>query len=47
MTCAKHGWVGELYDALTCPKMLVPFTAAEGAADHTELSGRTLFHQRS
>jgi hypothetical protein len=36
-----------LYDALTCPKTLTRFTAAEGAGDHCEMNARTLFHQRS
>jgi pimeloyl-ACP methyl ester carboxylesterase len=37
----------KLYEALEVPeKQLVRFTAAEGAADHTEASGRALYHQR-
>ena len=37
----------KLYEALEVPeKKLVRFTAAEGAADHTEASGRALYHQR-
>ena len=36
-----------LYEALEVPeKRLVRFTAAEGAADQTEASGRALYHQR-
>lgn len=36
-----------LYDALTCPKTLLEFTAAEGAGDHCEAQARTLYHQRT
>ena len=37
----------KLYEAVEVPeKRLVRFTAAEGAADHTEASGRALYHQR-
>jgi pimeloyl-ACP methyl ester carboxylesterase len=35
-----------LYDALTCPKDFVSFTAAEGAGEHCESGNRSLFHQR-
>lgn len=34
------------YDALTCPKKLLRFTAAEGAGDHCEMSNRSLLNQR-
>src|SRR5215210_3200754 len=37
----------KLYEALEVPeKRLVRFTGAEGAGDHTEASGRALYHQR-
>jgi pimeloyl-ACP methyl ester carboxylesterase len=36
----------ELYEAITAPKILVPFTMAEGAGMHTEALARTLYHQR-
>ena len=36
----------KLYEAITQPKVLVPFTAAEGASMHTESLARTLYHQR-
>ena len=39
---AKH-----LYDALTCPKTFVRFTAAEGADDHCEGSARSVYFQRA
>jgi hypothetical protein len=42
-------WPGqsrELYDALTCPKALVAFTAAEGADGHCEPLAPTLRNQR-
>jgi hypothetical protein len=32
--------------AITAPKALVPFTAAEGAGMHTEALARTLYDQR-
>ena len=35
-----------LYDAITAPKVLVPFTAAEGAGMHCEVMARTLYEQR-
>jgi pimeloyl-ACP methyl ester carboxylesterase len=38
--------VRTLFDALTCPKRFVAFTAAEGAGGHCEPLARTLFHQR-
>jgi pimeloyl-ACP methyl ester carboxylesterase len=31
-----------LFDALTCPKRLIRFTAAEGAGDHCEMMNRSL-----
>ena len=36
----------QVYGALTCPKTLVRFTAAEGAGDHCEMHNRTLLDQR-
>ncbi|MEO6826299.1 MAG: alpha/beta fold hydrolase [Microbacteriaceae bacterium] len=34
------------YKALTCPKKLIKFTAAEGAGEHTEMNNRSLLNQR-
>ncbi len=42
-------WPGqsqEVFDALACPKILVPFTAAEGANWHCEPKARGLYDQR-
>ena len=42
-------WPGqskELYDGLTSPKKLIPFTKAEGANMHIEPMGRALLEQR-
>jgi alpha-beta hydrolase superfamily lysophospholipase len=36
-----------LYDALTCPKALLHFTAAEGAGDHVETMNRSLLNRRA
>jgi dienelactone hydrolase len=36
-----------LYDALTCRKELVTFTAAEGGDEHCQAGALTLFHQRA
>ena len=36
-----------LYDALTCPKTFIRFTAAEGAGDHCEGSARSVYFQRA
>jgi acetyl esterase/lipase len=36
----------QLYEAITAPKVLVPFTRAEGASMHTEALARTLYAQR-
>ncbi|HEX5497879.1 MAG TPA: alpha/beta fold hydrolase, partial [Thermomicrobiales bacterium] len=36
----------QLYAAITQPKVLVPFTAAEGAGMHCEAMARTLYDQR-
>lgn len=37
----------EFYDALACPKAFMTFTDAEGAGEHCEIGGRSLFHQRT
>lgn len=34
-----------LFDAMTCPKKLVRFTAAEGAGDHCEMMNRSLVNR--
>lgn len=34
------------YEALTCPKSLLRFTAAEGAGGHCEMANRSLLNQR-
>jgi alpha-beta hydrolase superfamily lysophospholipase len=51
ITKAEHDQVAAyaqtLYDALTCPKTLMEFTAAEGAGGHCEAQARTLYHQRA
>jgi alpha-beta hydrolase superfamily lysophospholipase len=36
-----------LVEALTCPHVFSTFTSAEGAGDHCEAGGRTLFHLRA
>jgi hypothetical protein len=36
-----------LFEALTCPKNYVQFSAAEGGGEHCESGARTLFHQRA
>jgi pimeloyl-ACP methyl ester carboxylesterase len=36
-----------LYDALTCEKAFLAFTAAEGAGAHCEAGARALFNQRA
>lgn len=40
------GQPSEVYDALSCPKTIVPFTAAEGADWHCEPRARALYDQR-
>lgn len=35
-----------LFDALSCPKQLLRFTAAEGAGGHCEMQNRSLLNQR-
>ena len=45
----REGWAGpsrRLYDALPGPKVLVPFTEAEGADMHCEPMARSLLEQR-
>jgi hypothetical protein len=37
----------QLYDALTCPKTLLRFTAAEAAGDHCEAWSRSVYFQRA
>ena len=37
---------GQVHEALTCPKTLLRFTAAEGAGDHCEMGNRPLYDQR-
>jgi alpha-beta hydrolase superfamily lysophospholipase len=37
----------ELYDALTCEKEIILFTAAEGADQHCETGARQLYHART
>lgn len=37
----------QVYDALTGPKTLMRFTAAEGAGDHCEMMNRSLLNRRS
>ena len=36
-----------LYGALTGPKTLIRFSAAEGAGDHCEVSARSVYIQRA
>jgi hypothetical protein len=36
----------DIYEALSVPKALVRFLAAEGAGDHCASMARSLFHQR-
>ncbi len=40
------GQPGMLYDALTCPKTLMRFTAEEGAGEHCQLGALTLCNHR-
>ncbi len=35
------------FDALQCPKTLIRFTAAEGAAGHCEMTNRSLLNSRT
>jgi hypothetical protein len=37
---------GTFFDALTCPKTLMRFTAAEGADGHCEMGNRSLLNHR-
>jgi hypothetical protein len=43
---ALSGAAERVYDALTCKKTLLKFTAADGAGDHCELYNRTLLNAR-
>jgi hypothetical protein len=52
LTLAEEDFIAsfapKLHEALEVPeKKLVRFTGAEGAGDHTEASGRALYHQRA
>jgi alpha-beta hydrolase superfamily lysophospholipase len=52
LVCAAEGddvsaSASDLFEALTCEKRYVLFTAAEGAGDHCEAGARTLYHARS
>ena len=43
-------WQGQpqqLYEALTCPKPFLRFTAEEGAGEHCHVGAHTLFHERA
>ncbi|WP_290735567.1 alpha/beta fold hydrolase [Amaricoccus sp.] len=40
------GSAQQVIDALTCPKTLLRFTAAEGAGDHCEMGARSLLNRR-
>ncbi len=50
LTAAEHDPLAAatsvFYDALTCEKKLLRFTAAEGAGEHCEMSNRSLLNQR-
>jgi pimeloyl-ACP methyl ester carboxylesterase len=37
----------KLYNALSCPKAFIAFTAQEGAGEHCEAGARSLFNQRA
>jgi len=37
----------KLYDALSCEKAFIAFTAPEGAGEHCEVGARSLFNQRA
>lgn len=43
---ALSAGAGAFYDALSCPKTLMRFTAAEGAAGHCEMGNRSLLNRR-
>jgi len=44
---ALSAGAGAFFDALTCPKTLMRFSAAEGAGGHCEMGNRTLFNLRA
>jgi hypothetical protein len=48
---AEHDSLGarapSFLEALTCPKTLLRFSAAEGAGDHCEMQNRSLLNQRT
>ena len=50
VTVAENDSIGaagpKVVAALTCPKELIRFTAAEGAGDHCEMKNRSLLNQR-
>lgn len=50
LTTAEHDPLAattrEFFDALSCPKQLLAFTAADGAGDHCETGNRSLLNQR-
>jgi hypothetical protein len=43
----RRGGGKQLYEALTCPKEYILFTAAEGAGEPCEAGANSLFHQRA
>jgi pimeloyl-ACP methyl ester carboxylesterase len=51
VTMAEHDSLGakapSFLEALTCPKTLLRFSAAEGAGDHCEMQNRSLLNQRA
>jgi alpha-beta hydrolase superfamily lysophospholipase len=51
VTMAEHDSLGarapSFLEALTCPKTLLRFSAAEGAGDHCEMQNRSLLNQRT
>ncbi len=51
LTSAERDPLGKgaehLYEALTCPKQLLRFTAAEGAGEHCEIMNRSLLNRRA
>ncbi len=44
---ARSGSAGQVLDALSCPKTLITFTAAEGAGDHCEMMNRSALNRRT
>jgi hypothetical protein len=43
---ALSAGAGAFYDALSCPKTLMRFIAAEGAGGHCEMGNRSLLNRR-